>query len=243
MIIILFPKQQDNMTMKIGILTPTRGRPGEALNMLQSAIVRAVDKDNIRLWFWIDEDDETINDYATNFEDGPYSEWIGKIIGPRTPLGKCWNKMAKADKSIDIYMMGNDDWIMATHGWDEIIRKEAKKYPDGIYVFYPHDMNDGKCTFPIVSSKWLETLGYLYPEIFEFLAHDTYAAQVGEKIGRLIKLPFTVDHKHFAFGKAKYDKTYSHWRETGATKRDVELLAKSQDLIETDAEKLKKVMK
>jgi glycosyl transferase/beta-hydroxylase protein BlmF len=229
---------------KISILTPTRGRPGEALNMAQSILVKAQEIDNVKIWFWIDEDDPKIEDYIMNLKQGPYSDWIIIVEGKRQPLGKCWNELAKHHlQEADIFMMGNDDWVMGTNNWDTVIQKEVRNFVDDIYVLYPHDSNDGKCTFPIVSNQWVTTLGYLYPEIFEFLANDTYTAMLGEAIGRLKKIDVTLDHKHFAFGKSKYDDTYRYHRDKGSTKRDVELLNRSQDLIQSDADKLKKLMK
>jgi hypothetical protein len=230
---------------KISVITPTRARAGRALNMAQSAIVKANEREDLRLWFWIDDDDPEKDDYLMNLKEGPYSDYIFVEIGPRQPLGKCWNHLAKHSlQEADIFMMGNDDQVFITQGWDDIIRKKAREFADDIYVLYPHDMNNGKCTFPIVSNRMVTELGYFVPEIFEFLAHDTYLERLGSGMGRLNKIDeFQLDHQHFAFGKSKYDQTYSHWRETGATKRDVELLNKSNDLIASDIEKLKALMK
>ncbi len=229
---------------KISILTPSRGRPGNALNMVQSVIVKAKDRDNLKLWFWLDKDDLRLDEYMQNLVHGPYAEWIHIMEEERQPLGKCWNAMAKNEaQQGDILMMGNDDWVMTTGEWDRMVRDEVKRFKDNVYVLYPHDSNDGKCSFPIVSKQWVKTLGYLYPEIFEFLAHDTYTERVGEKLGRLHKIDITLDHKHFAFGKSKYDETYRFWRDKGSTRRDVELLDNSQELITSDVKKLKKLMK
>jgi len=235
-----------NISMKrISVLTPTRGRPVKALDMAVSALTKAGDIDRIKLWFWLDEDDPEMDEYMNNLAYGPYAEWIQIMAGPQQPIGKCWNYMATHEfQRGDVLMMGNDDIIFQSENWDSVVLTMDEFFTDGIYVFYPHDSNDGKCTFPIVSSKWVDTLGYLYPEIFEFLAHDTYAQRVGQGLDRLIKLKgFVIDHRHFAFGKSYYDQTYRQHRDNGATKRDRKVLEESTELIDRDIAKLMKLKK
>jgi hypothetical protein len=229
---------------RIAVMTPTRQRAAQCLNHVQSIITRAFDKENLIIHIWLDENDPELDDYKTYLREGPYAEWIATHIGPQQPLGKCWNHMALMDKKSEIFFMGNDDWFMQTHGWDQIVRQwdAMPPYNDGIYVFYPHDNNDGKCTFPIVSKKWIETTGYFVPEIFEFLANDTYLEKVGRMLDRLSLISVEIDHRHFAFGKAEYDQTYKQHRASGATKRDVKLLNESSDLIKSDVEKLKALL-
>ena len=227
----------------IAILTPTRARPFGALKMIQSVIARARFPECVKIWLWIDEDDPMHISYFHHIEDhknNPFSDNVVIKVGPRQPLGKCLNELAQeAMQTCDILMMGNDDVEYKSNDWDEVIRDFDSSHQP-MYIAYPDDMNDHKCTFPIVPKLFVETLGYFVPEIFEFLANDTYIEKVGQ-VAKCLHYLETVktDHQHFAFGKSKIDQTYAEHRKSGATKRDVNILNMNQIRIDQDAFKLK----
>lgn len=235
------------MTKNISILTPTRERPDKALRMLQSAVISSSQQDLLKVMFYIDQDDKMLQQYYNDLKLGPFGGNVEIIVGERQPLGKCWNKMAMEDSKINndgILMMGNDDIVFKIYGWDNNVRQWDNRFTDNIYVLYPDDSTgQGKCTFPIVSRKFVDILGYFAPEMFEFLCHDTYLEMIGRKIGRLTRMnDVVIEHLHFAFGKSKYDETYAYWRKNGATQRDVQLLSKLYDVIDAEADKLKQQM-
>ena len=222
----------------IAPLTPTRARPEFARRMVDSMLKIADNPSHIDPVFYVDNDDPEKKRYELVLSE------YHVLYGARKPLGQCWNRMAKYTNA-DIVMMCNDDAIFRSEGWDTAIRSWDHMYrQDGIYVLYPDDMTgQGKCTFPIVSKKWIDTTGYFFPEIFEFLANDTYIERVGKEINRLFYLDmFKLEHMHFAFGKSKMDETYAHWRKSGATTRDVRLLGMNNLRIQEDAAKLQKVI-
>ena len=192
---------------------------------------------------YIDSDDPKLEEYKHILENEKYNG-VSVVIGDRKPLGQCWNQMARYTDA-DILMMGNDDAIFQSIHWDDVLRIWDQKYPDGIYVLYPDDMSGNfRCTFPAVSRTWIDTLGYFVPEIFEFLANDTYIERVGNWIGRIHFLPqIQLEHLHFAFGKSQMDETYAEHRRSGATKRDVNILGMNAERIYQDVNKLKAKMR
>ena len=65
----------------------------------------------------------------------------------------------------DWILIANDDVIMETQGWDEILEREIAKYPDQIALFWPDDnmLKEKLCCFPIFSRKALEIAQDFWP--------------------------------------------------------------------------------
>lgn len=107
--------------------------------------------------------------------------------------------------------MANDDEVWITKGWDRRLNEEADKFPDDIYCIYFDDgyIHDKGCSFPMISRKWFETLGYFTPGIFKFLANDTWIEYTARYIDRLHYVPdVLVEHRHHLYGNAEIDNTY-----------------------------------
>jgi hypothetical protein len=62
-------------------------------------------------------------------------------------------------------MLLNDDVIVRTRGWDEIIRGSFTEFPDGIALIHVNDtlMKTHLCTFPVVSRVFCELAGGICP--------------------------------------------------------------------------------
>jgi hypothetical protein len=99
-------------------------------------------------------------------------------------------------------------------------------------------------THPILSRKWVETLGYASPKYFQGDYADNWLSEIGDLIGRRIFVKeVLIEHLHHSMGKASYDETYSEKRE-----RDNKIDAwghflGSKSKRERDAKKLLKVIK
>lgn len=218
----------------IAVLTPTRGRPENVRRMIASARDSAADPEQIEIWLYFDDDDPS--------RYGDYGAEV--VVGPRDGVGRAWNQLARKTNA-ELLMMGNDDLVFHTVGWDRAAEEVLTLYPDGIFCAW---FNDGspkaaeRCAFPIVSSIWVDALGYFTPQCFNFLYHDTWIADVGRRVGRLHYMPdILVEHRHFAFGKAEYDDTYRAHREGQGDKRkeDGAMFEQTAPERQNDADKLK----
>ena len=229
---------------KISILCPTRQRADRAHNYAWTAFTTANNPDRVEILFYVDNDDpekELYIQWAVNAT--PYH--ISTTFGEPMSVSKSWNVLAEKCTG-DILLMGNDDLIHETNGWDDILESTANEYEDDIYcIFFDDGINHGKhCAFPAVSRKWYETLGYFTPGIFEFIANDTWIFDIGKRIDRVRYIPeVMVRHEHHSVTKVKDETTKRH-RE-GANKdrikRDLALFDKTNGQREHDAEKLREI--
>lgn len=192
----------------VSILCPSRGRPALALKMATTAREKA--NGPVEILLYIDADDPCKEEYA---QISDVRLFVGR---KQRTVGEAWNYLANRCEG-NYLMMGNDDLVFETPGWDSILRAKTAEYQDGIYVAW-FDDGTGKakqrCAFPIVSRRWYETLGSFTPECFNFLWHDTWVTDVGRRLNRLLHIPeVLVEHRHFSVGKALKDDTYQRHRE------------------------------
>jgi hypothetical protein len=219
--------------MKFSILCPTRGRVEGAVRLRDSALSTADDPSSVEVLFYVDDDDELV---------AQYKDALGAAltVGPPMSVSKSWNVIAEKCSG-DILMMGNDDLVYRTQGWDTRVAEEAAKFPDQIYCMWTQDGINGKrhCAFPIVSRVWYETVGYFSPGVFEFLYNDTWVMDIGKRVGRLHYIgDVLIEHLHFSVRKSPRDKTYTRQRRDGRRARDRDLYAKTGEDRQKDAEKL-----
>ena len=203
---------------KIAILTPTRSRPGKLDTFIQSVYSTATHPERIFTYNYIDADDPRIKAYE-EYTSRQHNNSTN-LIGEPQSVSISWNVLAnlavnESEQPADILIMGNDDLIYRTPGWDDIIEEESLKFPDDIYCMWMEDLINGEkhCAFPIVSKKWYTTLGYFTPGVFNFGYNDTWVFDVAKRIGRTHFIPNAVnEHMHFTTGKSGMDDTYNRNR-------------------------------
>jgi glycosyl transferase/beta-hydroxylase protein BlmF len=229
---------------KISILCPTRQRADRAFNYAWTVFNTARNSERVEVLFYVDTDDPE-NDLYIQWSINPTPYNITTVFGEPMSVSKSWNILAEKCTG-DILLMGNDDLIHETEGWDEILEEVSNEFPDDIYcAFFDDGINHGKhCAFPAVSRKWYNTLGYFTPGIFEFIANDTWVFDIAKKIDRVRYIPeVLVRHEHHSVTKVKDETTKRH-RE-GANKdrikRDLALFKKTNSDRERAAEKLREI--
>jgi glycosyl transferase/beta-hydroxylase protein BlmF len=204
----------------ISILTPTRNRPNNCERFIKSIYQTTKHRGNIELLFYVDKDDPSMGSYMSLqrhcFDEYNKFVRVQFNFGDPVPVCDSWNLMAKVSMG-DVIIMGNDDLIYRTPEWDSILMKELSPIKDNIYCAWVNDgiNQDKHCAFPIISRKWIETLGYCFaPEgTFNFGYNDTWVFDIGKRVGRLKYIPnILVEHMHFSKGKAEMDDTYARNR-------------------------------
>ena len=238
--------------MNIAILTPTRQRPGKLDRLIASVYETASDKNSIRMYNYIDDDDPRQSRYKKNEESK--SQNVINVYDKPQSVSKSWNVLAEKamyeskEWGADVLIMGNDDQVYRTNDWDIILQKELERFDDDIYCCWFEDLINGKnhCAFPIVSKRWYETLGYFTPGIFHFGYNDTWVYDIAKRIDRCHFIPnVTVEHLHFSTGKVSMDPTYHRNRteERGNLYHlDNAIFDETSEERARDAEKLKKCM-
>ncbi|SVC81926.1 uncharacterized protein METZ01_LOCUS334780, partial [marine metagenome] len=152
-------------------------------NFIESVYENCECPDTVEMINYIDDDDDEILDYQ-NYEKN-FKNKFPKFLNIKNyylealSVSNSWNVLAKNSLG-DIFIMGNDDLIYTTYGWDKILKEETKKYRDQIYLMW---FNDGikkntHASFPIVSRAWYNTLGYFTPGCFNFGRNDAWLFQI-----------------------------------------------------------------
>jgi hypothetical protein len=115
-----------------------------------------------------------------------------------------------------IVILVNDDMVIRTHGWDDVVRAMDSRFPDKIYLAYGNDLFKGKklCSFPILSRRTCEILQEPFPEAYRGAFIDYHLLDIFKRLERgghrricyLEHLIF--EHLHYRTGKAEFDATY-----------------------------------
>jgi glycosyl transferase/beta-hydroxylase protein BlmF len=241
----------ENIMKNIAILTPTRARPGRLDTFIESVYATASNPERVFTYNYIDEDDprqKAYEDYAAKQHDNSTN-----LLGETQSVSISWNVLAQyaanhLDRPADILIMGNDDLIYRTPGWDVIVEDESNKFSDDIYCMYMEDLINGEkhCAFPIVSKTWYTTLGYFTPGVFNFGYNDTWVFDVAKKVGRTHFIPNAVnEHMHFTTGKSGMDDTYNRNRTSdrgNLYEKDKIIFENTDKDRQVDAEKLLEII-
>ena len=238
--------------MKISILTPTRNRPNNCERFIKSIYNTCANRNSVELLFYVDDDDPALDSYLSLDKhcQTEYSDFyrIQFIKGEPKSVSISWNDLAEQCKG-DVLIMGNDDLVYATDGWDYLLEKELEKFnADKVYVAWMEDGINGEahCAFPIVSREWYECLGRFTPGCFHFGYNDTWIFDVGKMLDRTHFIPhIKAEHLHFSKG-APMDDTYARNRtqEKGNLyAKDQVLFNKTRNIRLDDRNKLRELIK
>ena len=231
--------------MTIAILTPTRGRPEAAFEMLDSFMEQEL-LDNYYL-FYIDDDDPNLNEYRGLMDDC-FLPNVSFVIGPPIGVGKAWNRLCQQAlriKDVEAVMMGNDDLRMRTEGWDACLWShiENKESPELWCAWFNDGINGEKhCAFPIVPRGWVEKLDYFTPECFLFFYHDTWIFDIAMSAGLSTYVDgVEMQHKHWSKPGGLKDETTKRNRNKGQSRLDSRKFTETKRERERYASKLVEV--
>lgn len=191
---------------EISIVIPTRGRPDKLLKMMNSVLNCASSPELIEFVLYIDNDDRS-----------GYEMFDNKAIiikGERTDFGMMFSLCIQKATG-RIIVICNDDVIVRTKKWDDIIYENLKLYPDNIFLLYPNDLNKGEvlCTFPIFSKELFLKFPGMLPlnlTLLDLHIQDIFFQLKGLGVNRIKYLHNVVfEHLHYTIGKSSLDKTYS----------------------------------
>jgi len=218
--------------------------------LIKSVAATATEPSRVEILLYVDDDDPEKINYLVNHKNLSVDPAVGQLLNVDLlvdePLTTPLINNILADRAQgDILIITNDDQIFVDKNWDVRIDQEAARYPDDIYCMW---FNDGRyqekiCTFPILSRKWVDTLGYIEPFLFEHFNCDLWTWQIGQMIDRLHYIPdILVEHLHPDTGKAEADETTERNLKGGRPDRDRAIFAKFERYRVLDASLLKDVI-
>ena len=163
--------------MKLAMVYVTRGHSTSLITSVNSAWRLRSGNSPIRFYLRFDSDDSVAKDAAAALYDSSIP--ITAIVRPKPDtLGAAFNEtvqIALAD-GCDIVSSFADDVMPAALGWDEFIRHWANQSAD---FFSWNDLAmPGVVTCPIMSDRWIKTIGQFMPEWFPFWFADTWVQEV-----------------------------------------------------------------
>ena len=166
--------------MLVSFLLPTRNMPNETLQSLETLINNASTKNKWEVLIAIDSDDEPslniIPKIDNLFSRHDFCEY-NIIITERQGyfgLNYYYNKLAEMAQG-ELLFLWNDDVMMKSTHWDNLLKNDALKWPDKI-CFFPIETNILDAVwhkdlvktfgiyssgFPIVRKEWLNIVGHL----------------------------------------------------------------------------------
>jgi len=173
--------------MKISILLPTRGRTEVLKASLMSLLDNVKEPKEIEIMLGMDEDDTDVISYVKD-ELGPILQEKGvetkaNIFKPLgyTNLHQYVNTLA-GNASGDWLFFWNDDCLMETKNWDEVINS----YTGQFKLLAPNDNHDGHpyAILPIVPKDWFILMGHLSQNAQNdaWLSHIAYMLGIFERI-------------------------------------------------------------
>ena len=179
--------------MNFSVILNTRKRPMYLDSAIASVIETADNPDLVDFWVRYDNDDELTAQYV---KTDPYNIRKVKFLSGSRPnnLHKELNLLAAASSGQYILVF-NDDCLMQTNGWDtHACAFLDNSFQDGICYGQTSDTSADKpqdaeySSFPIISRKAFNALGYLMKEEFVGLGGDSSIYRIYKEVDRVVDL-------------------------------------------------------
>ncbi len=194
---------------RISLLVPSRGRPELLRRFLESTLARSERPELVEVIVYADEDDPSSHGFQVEGLE------VHTLVGPRATMGH-YNTACFEKSRGEIVVIGNDDVVIQTRGWDRILREMHAVMQDGIYMAYPNDLFKGRglSAFPILSRKACAILSQPFPMAYRGSFIDYHLLDIFKRLEsrghrRLIYLEeVAFEHMHYRTGKGDFDETY-----------------------------------
>lgn len=170
--------------MKLLINLATRGRPQIVLNTIQRTLPNITNPETVFM-VSVDSDDQTTIDILKDLPG------ITLNIRPREDsVGEKFNRALATEA--DLYMVMVDYVPHLTPGFDQKII-DANTFPDGIGVIYSHLANASFPTLNVVTRRYAELTGGIYPTYFPYWFIDHWLDDVARMVDRINFVDVLVD--------------------------------------------------
>lgn len=188
----------------LGILVPSRGRPGNLHRLIETIAATATGE--YRVYTRLDEDDPELDGYLD-------IEGVNITLGPRVLYGPSLNEiwpLADAD-GCDYLAMFGDDVVPETVGWDQVLidalngRLGVAYGSDGLEHLHVPDLP----THYVTQTEIARRVGWFALPTIEHLFLDNVAREIGQGLNNFRYVPEArVLHFHRWNNKAPDDATY-----------------------------------
>lgn len=165
--------------MSLAVVCPTRGRPDSFARMARSVLSTS---DAFTLGY-------------TDLDDRP-SHGLTSIVLQQPSVVVCAGQSVGRSGAINhlclshpkhrAYLLVSDDIEFIRPGWDKDILSAMDSFGDDIGVVHLKDgMQNGNVSWPCVSRKWIDAVGWFNPPRLRHYCQDTAIQAMGEALGRI----------------------------------------------------------
>ena len=151
-----------DMASRIAVLIPSRNRPGQLEEAIQSVrdtstladVLVYTDDDQQELYAEIKADERRKADGRTHFHHGPRVDTVASL-----------NALVEMRPEYSAYGVMTDNSVMTTPGWDKYLQETLNYFPGRLGVVSPCHNCGPYVDQPFVSTEWIELVGwYACPE-------------------------------------------------------------------------------
>jgi hypothetical protein len=171
----------------ISVLLPSRGRSRSLLATVKGLLGLAADPGDVEVLIAADPDDQATLDLD---RDDSFPEAASIWTAPERfgykRINEYFNALALLAAG-EWLMLWNDDAIMLTPRWDEVIRGES---PGVLWPTADYATNHN--TFPVWPTAWTRHIGHVSLD----QSSDMWVHDVGRAIGMERRIPVSIHHEH-----------------------------------------------
>lgn len=150
-----------------------------------------------------------------------YAQYLFPIDVPTSFM---WNELAKVamkHPEHKLFMLGSDDIIFSTKGWDKALIDHYNALENKIHVYALQDSRDPDGTpHPIVSREYIEAMGYFVPPIFLHWYIDTWTVEIAKANGCFTHMKDYLLVHDKPSDRGEGDETHNRIRRNGWKQRD-----------------------
>lgn len=223
----------------IAILCPTRGRPEQFDRMCRSVYATTSNAHPYPVYIL----STGARDYKNRF--------VPDIELPENlPTAHKWNLLAQEAMKLNtrgdenkLFMLGADDMVFETPGWDKALIDHYNALENKIHVYALQDSRDKDGTpHPIVTREYIEAAGYFVPPIFLHWFIDSWTVDIAQCNGAFTHFrDYKLAHIKPS-DEGKPDETHSRIRQWGWHERDKWVAKKCGHFLEYEKRRLADTM-
>jgi len=195
----------NNPSKKISVLLTTRGRTDALLRSVASLVTHSTDPGQVEFLLAFDNDDvESFKWFEENIVPTLESAGSDYTCYGYEPLG--YIRLNEYVNSLAEHATGNwllfwnDDAVMQTKGWDQIIAEHT----EFAVLRMPAHNEHPYAVFPVVPRQWLDMCGYLSKHQLS----DAWISQIAYLLDIMVNIPIEVLHDRFDITGNNNDSTF-----------------------------------
>ena len=227
---------------KISILIPSRKRSKKLERFLETLKKKTANLKRIELLILLDNDELEIENYRKLVDRYKKNIEI-KIFQINLKTHAERNNYLAKKSNGSVIFPANDDLVIETINWDNLVDKEVSKVGDEeplcLWVNSGNKYPYLHCHFPIINKEWYKRLGYVGSELFNFWYLDTWICDLAKKSNKMLYVK-SIKFKEFNAQSniSEFDETYMKNISDNKMEKDLDIWNNSMKIRIDESKKL-----